>query len=85
MNISEIIGILLVWNIVGIIIIAIASVYSNFIDFEYGFNWLSPVHIYDKVKVNWFGCLLLTILVNALCPLATFCYWFYRLCKVGRK
>ena len=85
MAISDVLGILVVWSVVGIVIEAIAYLFVDFIDFEQGFDWLSPLYIYDNVEVNWFGCLLLTILVNALCPLATFCYWFYRLCKVGRK
>lgn len=85
MAINNVLGILVLWSVAGIIIEFIAWLFVDFIDFEQGLNWLSPLYIYDKVKVNWFGCLLLTILVNALCPLATFCYWFYRLCKVGRK
>jgi hypothetical protein len=39
-------------------------------------------------NVNGFGCALLTILFNAMCPLYTVGYWFVRtfkyLCTVGR-
>ena len=50
-----------------------------------GLQWINPVVIYDNVHVNWFGCIVLTILAHIVAgPWACF-YWFYKLCTVGRK
>ena len=53
--------------------------------FKVGFQWVNPIVIYDNVPVNWFGCIVLTILAHiAAGPWVVF-YWFYKLCTVGRK
>ena len=50
-----------------------------------GLQWINPVVIYDNVHVNWFGCIVLTILAHIVAgPWACF-YWFYKLCTIGRK
>ena len=50
-----------------------------------GLQWINPIVIYNNVSVNWFGCIVLTILAHiAAGPWAVF-YWFYKLCTVGRK
>jgi len=50
-----------------------------------GLQWVNPVVIYNNVSVNWFGCIVLTILAHiAAGPWVVF-YWFYKLCTVGRK
>ena len=46
---------------------------------------VNPVIIYRTEKVNWFGCLALTLLGNMLFPIFAICYWIYKLCTVGRK
>lgn len=48
-------------------------------------EFLNPIYVYKNFKVNYFGCTILTIIFNLICPLATICYWFYKLCTVGRK
>jgi len=54
-------------------------------EFEIGLQWVNPIVIYDNVPVNWFGCIVLTILAHiAAGPWVVF-YWFYKLCTVGRK
>ncbi len=54
-------------------------------EFEWGLQWINPIVIYDNVPVNWFGCIVLTILAHiAAGPWVVF-YWFYKLCTVGRK
>ena len=54
-------------------------------DFEVGLQWVNPIVIYNNVPVNWFGCIVLTILAHiAAGPWVVF-YWFYKLCTVGRK
>lgn len=53
--------------------------------FEVGLQWINPIVIYNNVPVNWFGCIVLTILAHiAAGPWVVF-YWFYKLCTVGRK
>ena len=50
-----------------------------------GLQWINPIVIYNNVHVNWFGCIVLTILAHIIAgPWACF-YWFYKLCTVGRK
>ena len=54
-------------------------------EFKVGLQWVNPVVIYDNVAVNWFGCIVLTILAHiAAGPWAVF-YWLYKLGTVGRK
>ena len=50
-----------------------------------GVEFVNPIWIYKHYKVNYFGCLMMTILYNLVCPMLSFCYWFYKLCTVGRK
>ncbi len=50
-----------------------------------GFAWLNPRYIYKNVKVNWFGASFLALIATALLPGIAFCYWFYKLCVVGRE
>ena len=50
-----------------------------------GLQWINPIVIYNNVPVNWFGCIVLTILAHiAAGPWVVF-YWFYKLCTIGRK
>ena len=50
-----------------------------------GVEFVNPIWIYKHYKVNYFGWLMMTILYNLVCPMISFCYWFYKLCTVGRK
>ena len=50
-----------------------------------GFEFINPVFVYKHNKVNWFGALIIALLYSILCPIGTLCYWFYKLCTVGRK
>lgn len=53
--------------------------------FEWGLQWVNPIVIYENIPVNWFGCIVLTILAHiAAGPWVVF-YWLYKLCTVGRK
>ena len=63
----------------------------NFLGFMIGLsmdNWyeINPKEIWRQYdNINIFGCVLLTILLNLLCPIVSIFYWFYKLCTVGRK
>lgn len=52
---------------------------------DVGLQWVNPVVIYNNVSVNWFGCIVLTILAHIVAGPWTIFYWFYKLCTVGRK
>lgn len=62
----------------------IIALFENY--FDYGFQWINPRYIYQTVQVNWFGCIILTILAHLTAgPIISIIYWFYKLCTVGRK
>lgn len=50
-----------------------------------GFQFVNPIWIYRHYGVNVFGAIILTILFNLICPIGSICYWFYKLCTVGRR
>lgn len=50
-----------------------------------GLQWINPIVIYNNVSVNWFGCIVLTILTHIIAGPWVIVYWFYKLCTVGRK
>lgn len=50
-----------------------------------GLCFCNPRWIYNHSKTNWFGTICLTILANIAFGPAALCYWFYKLCTVGRK
>ena len=78
MNIGTYILIFFEWNVVGFII-ALLSMDST------GFEYVNPCWIYRHYHVNYFGAALLFIVFNLLCPIVSFCYWFYKICTFGRK
>ena len=50
-----------------------------------GLQWINPIVIYNNVNVNWFGCIVLTILAHIIAGPWTCLYWLYKICTVGRK
>lgn len=54
-------------------------------EFTCGLQWINPIVIYNNVPVNWFGCIVLTILAHIAAGPWVIVYWFYKLCTVGRK
>ena len=55
---------------------------GNLRDLHYNLN---PIMLYRRYTVNWFGCFCLTILTNIIWAPFAICYWFYKLCTVGRR
>ena len=45
----------------------------------------NPITIYKHYKVNYFGCLFLTLFFHITFPLPAPIFWFHKLCTVGRK
>ena len=79
---------LLFWNLLGFCVYSGISIEANrYTHREYYF--LNPIDIYDKWNVNYFGCVLLTIIFNLMCPIMTIGYWFFKfmkfVCTVGRR
>lgn len=72
--------------IIGIWIIAIVvrCGINDFIDAE-GFEFVNPIYLYNQIKVNWFGVILLTLIWHMLFAPFAIGYWFYKLCTVGRN
>ena len=45
----------------------------------------NPKKFYEDCELNWFGCALVLIFSHLCFFIVAFCYWFYKLCTVGRK
>ena len=76
------IAICCVWNLFGFIALLLIPYSRDAEDFK---EMFSPKSIYKNAEVNWFGCIVLTIFFNLLCPVLSGGYWFYWLCTVGRN
>ena len=48
------------------------------------FSFVNPVVIYNKTKLNWFGVVVLTVILNVLLPAVSIPYWIYKIFTVGR-
>lgn len=74
--------------ILGFIILSIME-FSWIIDFyegDFTLEFLNPIRNYDTWdNMNWFGVIIFTIIMNVLFPLYSVCYWFWKLCTVGRR
>ena len=79
--------IIVIWCFVGIIWSAISWLILSLMYTmgEATCDFFNPFWIYAQVRVNIFGCILLTILTNILCPVVAIGYWFYKICTVGKK
>ena len=87
MNFWEIILSVCLWSIVGFVIwIMLGGCFDvQVIKSSMGIEFVNPLVIYKQTKVNWFGAILLAMIYGMMCPIATFIYWLYKLCTVGRK
>lgn len=50
-----------------------------------GWELCNPYWMHVYYRVNWFGAIMLSLLYTALCPVGAICYWFYKICTVGRR
>jgi hypothetical protein len=72
---------ILVWIILYIIFI-------TFIAFTINLDllWFNPIQNYkDWTQLNWFGIIVITILLNIIFFPYAIGYWIYKLFTVGRK
>ena len=87
MDIGTLITLLAAWNILGFVILLISAVCScGWFGLTDGFEFVNPCYIYKHcTSVNWFGAAMLALFFALICPVGAVCYWFYKLCTVGRK
>lgn len=50
-----------------------------------GLEFNNPAWLYKRFRVNWFGAVMMALAFNILTLPLSICYWFYKLCTVGRK
>lgn len=85
------IGNLVLWSLIGFLIwfgmitATKDAGLTGAVGMSEGFEFINPLFIYKHNKVNWFGALVIALFYSILCPIGTFCYWFYKICTVGRK
>lgn len=75
------------WNIFGFIIYITIQVEATYHTDDY--LLLNPCDVYNRWNVNYFGCALLTIIFNLLCPVLSIIYWICKfmkfICTVRRR
>jgi hypothetical protein len=68
--------------------IALISFFEMFGLLRIGFDLsvFNPIRNYNQWrKINWFGVIVATILLNVIFPLYAIVYWGYKLVTVGRR
>jgi hypothetical protein len=50
-----------------------------------GLDFLIPYVIYHNTKLNYFGTGVACLALNLFFLPMALCYWFYKLCTVGRR
>ena len=75
------------WHILGFIVAGTCASCSSdgALSRAEGFEFVNPCFIYEHNYVNWFGAIVVCVVYSLLIPIGTICYWFYKLCTVGRK
>ena len=80
---ENIIAIFVIWNFIGFFIVGCLIGCSDL------FEYLNPISIYHNTRLNIFGCIVLMIVRNLICPIVSIICWavtfFYWLMTVGRK
>lgn len=76
-------------TIVGIVgwifTMALCAAMLNAIWVIEGINFLRPDIIYHNTKLNYFGVGVVCLALNLFYLPMALCYWFYKLCTVGRR
>jgi hypothetical protein len=68
-------------------VIAMIIIYA-LVDYNWvccNLNFLQPNIIYHNTKLNYFGVGVVCLALNLFFLPIALCYWFYKLCTVGRK
>lgn len=73
---------IILWHMIGVAICIVWS-HNKYAD---GWELCNPYWAYRYHKsANVFGAIMISLLYTALCPIGALCYWFYKLCTVGRR
>lgn len=78
----------MMWFITKFIIIISLAIQFVMLIVPRDFNFdelFNPITIYKEHKVNYFGAFLLTLFSNCFLFIYAICFWFYKLCTIGRK
>ena len=70
-----------IWFVIDMIVM----VMINFAWICDGLNFLRPDIIYHNTKLNYFGVGVVCLALNLFYLPMALCYWFYKLCTVGRR
>lgn len=71
-----------------VIFVFILSFMQAFILIPMGFDLsiFNPVRNYNVWrKINWFGIVIITFILNIVFPLYSICYWIGKLFTIGRR
>ena len=78
----EFIGIIFLLHITGT---PICATWAGIMNTD-GWELCNPYWAYDYyMGVNVFGAIMISLFYTVLCPIGAVCYWFYKLCTVGRR
>ena len=72
MSIRMFVVLIIAWSVFGFLLANI------FVDSE-GFEYVNPIWIYKRFRVNYFGAAVCCTFFNLLSPIVSICYWFYKL------
>ena len=82
----EIIWIIFFLQLIGLAcIIGLMSLVGKPLSGVEGLEFVNPLWWYRHYPVNPFGAAMVSFGFTILCPVGAVCYWFYKLCTVGRK
>ena len=86
MNIGLIIYLIFVYNAGGfMLLLFLCYLNPKTIGDADGLEFLNPVWYHRNIRVNWFGAVIITLILSLICPIASVGYWFYKLCTFGRN
>lgn len=79
----------LAWNLIGFLILLLIGAGSKIIGECPNSDFFSPLWLYENFYVNWFGALIMCVILNIICPVWSIGFWIYKFGRfiftVGRK
>jgi hypothetical protein len=73
-------GILVIWNLIGMVFFLIPFIYYSLILFGSSttIEFLNPIWLRKRSNMNIIGITFHIIIYNSLCPIITFLFWMYK-------
>lgn len=75
--------IIMFWSMFGSLALVLMGLLND--DDCPDFRFVNPIWVYHHYKVNYLGALLLSLMLNLICPFGSLWYWIKLVCTVGRK